>query len=495
MLHEQFGSGYSVSATTNQTWLTYADSSSSLADGCNIKIICTEPRNMSLPNFTIGSRTIVPDYHAFLNPTWYETAATLATREPKTVLDFLVHMDTVWNGVTTIFQRVGDDFVRIVSTVPVDYGGEVLAVGAVMQHYDADGGVNERSKALLEGEEWSGPIELFSQTYYSAYAPIVVDGEVVGALYFGSTAVISGVCFLWLIFTVLLLFMGCLCIITQCICCRSPPFASGGRSMTIYILTGCILCALSALIGTSWPGLPAARCWAETWLFYLGESMALAALTAKTFRVWRIFQKAKQFKQSYFNPMYLHGFVWAALALQAIFLVLHAIAIFIPAPLTLWVSPVRPIACDSFLDPVATLPMEIVIAALIVTAGLLAIQTRSSRAPGLEAVKEASDLAYVVSVLVISAVLQRCVQFFDHDNIIYSLSRFTEPAIPPLIIAGGLFLPKSWRAAKLWAREHVGLGGGQMLPPSVAHGDCMSGATSECEFGDGVEEMNPIQRV
>ncbi|KAG9392850.1 7 transmembrane sweet-taste receptor of 3 GCPR [Carpediemonas membranifera] len=456
MLHEQFGDGYSVSSTDSQVWVTYPDDSSVVYKDCDLGIVCATPVNTTIPEFTLGSRTIVPNYHADLNPTWYETAKVLALRECTTVLDFIVHMDTVWSGVTTLFQRVGDDFVRIASTVPVDYGGELLAVGSVMKYNTSTGAVNDRVKTLLDGKEWNGPISLFSKTYYSSYQPIFVDGQVVGALYFGSTAVIKGVCALWVVFGVLLLFACGLCVITQCVCCNAPPFASGGRSMTLYILAGCILCLISAFVGVSWPGLPAARCWAETWLFYLGESMALAALTAKTFRVWRIFQKAKQFKQSTINTLWLHVFIIGVLGLQALFMLAYTIIAFWPAPATLWVSPVRPIACDTFLDNIITFPAKAVVALLVLASGLLAIKTRTTKAPHLEAVKEAGDLAYVLSALVVSMVFLWCAGYFSHGNLLYSLARFIEPAMPAVIIAGGLFVPKTWRAAELFAQQRLG---------------------------------------
>jgi len=86
---------------------------------------------------------------------------------------------------TTIFQRTGPagDMLRVATSVPTDAGRR--AIGTAIAAQGPDGTPNPVVAALLAGDTYFGTATVVGQPYLTAYAPLVLDGEVAGALFVG----------------------------------------------------------------------------------------------------------------------------------------------------------------------------------------------------------------------------------------------------------------------------------------------------------------------
>ncbi|WP_062384017.1 methyl-accepting chemotaxis protein [Demequina iriomotensis] len=86
----------------------------------------------------------------------------------------------------TVFQRMNDDgdMLRIATNVPAADGQR--AIGTYIAATNADGSANAVVSALLGGEAYYGTATVVGQQYVTAYGPLTVDGEVVGAVFVGT---------------------------------------------------------------------------------------------------------------------------------------------------------------------------------------------------------------------------------------------------------------------------------------------------------------------
>lgn len=80
-------------------------------------------------------------------------------------------------AVSTVFSFDGKDFVRTETSLPKEDGK--LATGTTL-----DRG-SEAFHALIKKESFSGETKLFGKKYNSHYAPLVKNGELVGAIFIG----------------------------------------------------------------------------------------------------------------------------------------------------------------------------------------------------------------------------------------------------------------------------------------------------------------------
>lgn len=86
---------------------------------------------------------------------------------------------------TTVFQRMDDgSFLRVATSVVKDDG--TRALGTYIPAQAADGTPNAVVAALSAGEEYYGTAMVVGQLYVTAYMPITVGGQVVGALFVGT---------------------------------------------------------------------------------------------------------------------------------------------------------------------------------------------------------------------------------------------------------------------------------------------------------------------
>lgn len=85
----------------------------------------------------------------------------------------------------TLFQRMNDegDMLRVATTVTGADGGR--AIGTSIGATNADGTPNAVVGALLAGQSYYGTATVVGQQYVTAYAPLTVGDEVVGALFVG----------------------------------------------------------------------------------------------------------------------------------------------------------------------------------------------------------------------------------------------------------------------------------------------------------------------
>jgi len=80
-------------------------------------------------------------------------------------------------GVATVFEREGDDFRRITTSLKKEDGSR--AVGTLLDR-------NHPAYALmLKGKPYVGRAVLFGKTYMTKYEPITLDGQVAGILFIG----------------------------------------------------------------------------------------------------------------------------------------------------------------------------------------------------------------------------------------------------------------------------------------------------------------------
>ncbi|TSE21633.1 Methyl-accepting chemotaxis protein IV [Tepidimonas alkaliphilus] len=80
-------------------------------------------------------------------------------------------------GVATIFQRQGDDFLRIATSLKKEDGSR--AVGTLL------GQSHPAYKALMAGQRYVGRAVLFGRPYMTQYQPVKIDGEVRAVLFVG----------------------------------------------------------------------------------------------------------------------------------------------------------------------------------------------------------------------------------------------------------------------------------------------------------------------
>ncbi|WP_432484102.1 methyl-accepting chemotaxis protein [Kineococcus esterisolvens] len=85
----------------------------------------------------------------------------------------------------TVFQRVGQtgDMLRVATTV-VGANGE-RAIGTYIPAVKEDGSATPVVAALLAGETYHGTATVVDQQYVTVYEPLLVDGEVAGAVFVG----------------------------------------------------------------------------------------------------------------------------------------------------------------------------------------------------------------------------------------------------------------------------------------------------------------------
>lgn len=86
----------------------------------------------------------------------------------------------------TVFQRMNDegDMLRVATSVVTPDGAR--AIGTYIPAVGADGAPNAVVSALLSGQAYHGTAEVVGELYVTAYTPLEIDGQVVGALFVGT---------------------------------------------------------------------------------------------------------------------------------------------------------------------------------------------------------------------------------------------------------------------------------------------------------------------
>jgi methyl-accepting chemotaxis protein len=130
--------------------------------------VTKETREAVLPALTVGG-------------TWLGQNTDPAVATP--VVDEI--SATLGGAAVTVFQRLDDagDLARVATTVTNDAGQR--AIGTYIPAVGADGAATPVVTAVLAGDVFNGVATVVGQAYVTAYAPITVDGEVVGALFVG----------------------------------------------------------------------------------------------------------------------------------------------------------------------------------------------------------------------------------------------------------------------------------------------------------------------
>jgi len=125
-----------------------------------------EEAPVDLPQLLVGER-------------WLEPATSFDTRVP--IVDDIAELT---GATVTMFQRMPDGaMLRVATTVRTD--ADVRAIGTYIPLTNVDGTDNAVVASLLAGETYLGNAFVVNAWFESAYQPIVLDGEVVGALYVG----------------------------------------------------------------------------------------------------------------------------------------------------------------------------------------------------------------------------------------------------------------------------------------------------------------------
>jgi methyl-accepting chemotaxis protein len=91
--------------------------------------------------------------------------------------DFVNHLESLTHGTSTIFQKIDDGYLRI-STNITNTAGE----RAVNTYIPSSSLV---AQALDQGQIYKGRAVIMNQLYLTVYFPLKVNGDVVGAFYFG----------------------------------------------------------------------------------------------------------------------------------------------------------------------------------------------------------------------------------------------------------------------------------------------------------------------
>ncbi len=79
--------------------------------------------------------------------------------------------------IATVFARMGDDFVRVTTTLKKEDG--TRAFGTML------GKKSPAMKSMLEGKTFYGKVKLFGKDYYVVYEPILKENKVIGILFIG----------------------------------------------------------------------------------------------------------------------------------------------------------------------------------------------------------------------------------------------------------------------------------------------------------------------
>ncbi|VTR77620.1 methyl-accepting chemotaxis protein [Cellulomonas hominis] len=107
------------------------------------------------------------------------------TTDPATVVPVVDEISTLLGASVTVFQRVDEagDMLRVATSVTNADGNRVIgtAIGATAP----DGTPNAVVASLLAGEAYYGTAQVVGQPFVTAYAPLVVADQVVGALFVG----------------------------------------------------------------------------------------------------------------------------------------------------------------------------------------------------------------------------------------------------------------------------------------------------------------------
>ena len=148
------------------------DSSGSLSFGAPVRWAATnqvsdQVTEVDLPAMTVGG-------------TWLGQTSDAAAAVP--VVD---QVTSLLGSATTVFQRMNDDgdLLRVATSVIKDDG--TRALGTYIPATGADGTPNAVVQAVLAGQDYYGTATVVGQLYVTAYSPIVVDGQVAGALFVG----------------------------------------------------------------------------------------------------------------------------------------------------------------------------------------------------------------------------------------------------------------------------------------------------------------------
>jgi methyl-accepting chemotaxis protein len=107
------------------------------------------------------------------------------TTDPATTVPVVDEISTLLGAAVTVFQRVDEDgdMLRVATSVQ-DAEGQ-RAIGTAIDATGQDGTPNAVVASLLAQQAYHGTAQVVGQQYVTAYAPLVVDGEVVGALFVG----------------------------------------------------------------------------------------------------------------------------------------------------------------------------------------------------------------------------------------------------------------------------------------------------------------------
>jgi len=91
--------------------------------------------------------------------------------------NFVDNYTKIEGSTATVFARVGDDFVRVTTSLKRDDGSRTLGtyLGTKSPAY----------KHIMNKERYFGTAKLFGNDYMAVYDPIVKDGELIGILYVG----------------------------------------------------------------------------------------------------------------------------------------------------------------------------------------------------------------------------------------------------------------------------------------------------------------------
>ncbi|RMI13755.1 methyl-accepting chemotaxis protein [Cellulomonas triticagri] len=107
------------------------------------------------------------------------------TTDPATPVPVVDEISGLLGAAVTVFQRVDadGDMLRVATSVTNAEGNR--AIGTAIAATGADGTPNAVVQSLLAGNPYYGTAVVVGQPYVTAYAPLTVDGEVVGALFVG----------------------------------------------------------------------------------------------------------------------------------------------------------------------------------------------------------------------------------------------------------------------------------------------------------------------
>ena len=123
--------------------------------------------SVEMPRLTIGGE-------------WLGQNAVVA--EPTPVVDEIA---ALLGTAATVFQRVDgtNDLLRVATSVTTAAGAR--AIGTYIPAVAADGTPNAVVAAILAGETFYGVAQVVGQTYVTAYSPLLIGSDVVGALFVG----------------------------------------------------------------------------------------------------------------------------------------------------------------------------------------------------------------------------------------------------------------------------------------------------------------------